>query len=1131
MPPSPASRRSPGRDTRMENHKPGRSLEGSLLVQEKDDDLALFNEMQARERENFLLHSSDDFEDAFSSKLRHFADYKIGISIPARGESSDILHADGEKNDYEWLMTPPDTPLFPSLDDEPAPANIPARGRKLSQPINISRSSTMERSHRSSRGSASPSRSSPSPRCSNSVGQSRGKPSSAPHTSPISSLQNATPYRRISPPPSKQSASVRRSSSPTPRRMSTGSSASAGTSGVRAMSPQKVTRGSSASPKIKAWQANIPGFSCDVPPNLRTSLADRPASYVRGSSPASINGRDSSLKISRQSMSPTATRSVSSTYSHERDWLSPHSKGSLASSGDDDIDSLPPVTVGSLDQCTPRKVSTYSNNNKSLVHTRRSPKMSTSAPKRSFDSVLRQMDNRKAPQNMFRPLLSSVPSTTFYSGNASSSHAITLKNSSITTSSKMSSDRRASVSLVTEYNLYGKDDIVDESEKLLCPDIQEEIFAFDKEDEELGSGLPGDIHRSHWTKDSSGNCDNIEVSSGHISTQVHLSEVDDLGSTVLCSLCGCNYNATDLEEMEMKLCKECRLKENFPSVTFESVDTDRPHLVSISTLEKSENLDSLMIVVSGSPQVAESDELRCIVTHLGDDSPSSSHVGVPEGNAFKRAEENLSERRGPVDGGGCSQEQEHLSCHPNGEITAEGSGISLLLKRSNSNKGLIVQSRALASTILPYEDMSYAKETTISMRSSIGYGSLSSSSSIDLNSSKQTDSWMQRQFSGRKFDTDNRCEVKSQGVGPSLSRTSSYSHQAIGPVTTTSEINFEGSVGDMNKNLSAETAGASLCEELYVDVMETDLPYSSSIHSAVPQEDNLDHCESGRKTDASALQLSRDVADDGQGGDSVACHDDIQETLNLENCEDSHGNIRNQTNPKASSATENVISDTCMSVSNEMPASTNGSFASKLEIKASDCHHCEAGSEVVDTHPNLNSPINEFQEPLKKDSNGSDPISSYPVVDILEESTVTVESHGRSRMRSLTLEEATDTILFCSSIVHDLAYGSASIAMEKEQEALEALEGFRPTVTLVGKSISSDTNDPRSGRIISKRGLKPHNRAPKQKPTDTYKRPPSCEPENDENIDESLTRNMGLPHKFDSAKPPKLESKCNCTIM
>lgn len=37
-----------------------------------------------------------------ATKLKHFSDYKLGISIPVRGESSDLLNADGEKNDYEW---------------------------------------------------------------------------------------------------------------------------------------------------------------------------------------------------------------------------------------------------------------------------------------------------------------------------------------------------------------------------------------------------------------------------------------------------------------------------------------------------------------------------------------------------------------------------------------------------------------------------------------------------------------------------------------------------------------------------------------------------------------------------------------------------------------------------------------------------------------------------------------------------------------------------------------------------------------------------------------------------------------------------------------------------------------------
>lgn len=37
-----------------------------------------------------------------ATKLRYFSDLKLGISVPARGESSDLLNADGEKNDYDW---------------------------------------------------------------------------------------------------------------------------------------------------------------------------------------------------------------------------------------------------------------------------------------------------------------------------------------------------------------------------------------------------------------------------------------------------------------------------------------------------------------------------------------------------------------------------------------------------------------------------------------------------------------------------------------------------------------------------------------------------------------------------------------------------------------------------------------------------------------------------------------------------------------------------------------------------------------------------------------------------------------------------------------------------------------------
>lgn len=243
----------------------------------------------------------------------------------------------------------------------------------------------MEKSYRSSRGSPSPNRLSPSPRSGNSSFQStRGRPSSAPQSSPTPALRSATPTRRPSPPPSKSSTSAPRSSTPTPRRMSTGSRGTAVSPSVRGTSPIRTSRGNSASPKIRGWQSNIPGFSLEAPPNLRTSLSDRPASYVRGSSPS---------KFSRQSMSPTASRSISSSHSHDRDRFSSHSKGSFASSGDDDMDSLQSIPIGGSDYSVSKRVGAYPNN-RAPAFSKKSPRIlsSSSAPKRSsFDSALRQM--------------------------------------------------------------------------------------------------------------------------------------------------------------------------------------------------------------------------------------------------------------------------------------------------------------------------------------------------------------------------------------------------------------------------------------------------------------------------------------------------------------------------------------------------------------------------------------------------------------------------------------------------------------------------------------------------------------------------------------------------------------------
>lgn len=91
-------------------------------------------------------------------------------------------------------------------------------------------------------------------------------------------------------------------------------------------------------------------------------------------------------------MSPTASRSVSSSHSHDRDPFSSHSKGSVASSGDDDLDSPQSISMSSLDRSTPKSIGAFPNN-RALGFSKKPSRIlsSSSAPKRSFDLALQQM--------------------------------------------------------------------------------------------------------------------------------------------------------------------------------------------------------------------------------------------------------------------------------------------------------------------------------------------------------------------------------------------------------------------------------------------------------------------------------------------------------------------------------------------------------------------------------------------------------------------------------------------------------------------------------------------------------------------------------------------------------------------
>ncbi|OMO81432.1 hypothetical protein COLO4_23621 [Corchorus olitorius] len=1147
MPPSPALRYSPGRELRGDNHKRGRSLEGGLGVRDKEDDLALFNDMQTRERENFLLQSSDDFEDSFSTKLKHFSEFKLGISIPARGESSELLNADEEKNDYEWLLTPPDTPLFPSLDDEPLVANVAHRGRPRSQAISISRSSTMDKSYRSSRGSASPNRLSPSPRSGNSALQSRGRPSSAPQSSPV---RPATPTRRPSPPPSKISTPARRSSTPTPRRTSTGSSGTVASSGVRGTSPVRTSRGNSASPKIRAWQSNIPGFSLEAPPNLRTSLGDRPASYVRGSSPASRNGRDA--KFGRQSMSPTPSRSASSSRSHDRDQFSSYSRGSIASSGDDDLDSLQSIPISGSSHSVSRRHGPLPNNKAPTFNKKSARVMSpSSAPKRSFDSALRQMDHRKSPPNMFRPLLSSVPSTTFYTGKGSSAHrSLISRNSSVTSSSNASSDQVSAV-LDSEVNDHQHDDMASESGKGPCADVQEEVFAFDKMDvlnqdasyERRDGSL--NILMEDADRDSAIQCDpehseelsrhglEVEISSTSdaLCDRGDLSEVDSFENTKICSRCGCRYHVIEPVEEEISLCTDCSRQQDIAAFDLSErtiVTEEISPGLSIKVCEEDKQVKELETSLPSSDSLLQvTDAVEPLISQQEENIKQSENFSQENSLGRSLAEggeqrlDNHQEMDQPAVGYSLpdrdtgSQHLQNSGEHSGLKIhTSEVAGISVLLKRSNSNKGAVVQGRTFAT--IPYEDLSYARDSSNSFRSSIGHGSISASSSVDFSSSRQTDTRVQRQFSGRKSDLENyRYDMNSkpQSLALSLSRSSSNNYQALSLAASTNEDNFEGSVRSLKFDEADEIAVVSQGKVVASENFEADLTDSSFTGAAIPEKDGIEWNEISRTTDTLTSELLEAT--------SAASFPPSEDCV-YENGDDLPSNARIVSNVEASASTldptieeHSLLNDTLDGVDVAEPPGLS-SLATISEIEMDNSCQSSSDSEIDGSSPNHERKKGsvDLTIAIPPDVDTTASVREHNTSDhadgILEESTVLVESHGGSKARSLTLEEATDTILFCSSIVHDLAYQAATIAIEKENSV--PLEGSRPTVTILGKS-TADRKDLR-GRTVGRRNSKSHK--VRQRRVETDAKSPSPKTENDENADESSYRNVGIPNKVDT---------------
>ncbi|KAI3734950.1 hypothetical protein L6452_14432 [Arctium lappa] len=508
------------------------------VMKEKEEELGLFLEMRKREKErtDLLLQNTEEELDSSIGSIEGSSQmFNMPSATPARKTGAEeFLNSENDKNDYDWLLTPPGTPLFPSLEMEsqkivmgqigtpkarptalksrlsnthpeatgrnnlvsrqPAPSpglNTSSAGLRRpsssggpgSRPATPTGRPTLGTSSRTTSNSvpkttsnttskptsttaSRPSRSStPTPRPT--MGSTKPTlPARSSTPTPRSSARSSTPTSRPSLPASKPT-----SRAPTPTRRQATLTTVTKTSTLPQKSPPTVTkpapnttrnaaaappRASSPSVKPRPWKPHeMPGYSFDAPPNLRTSLSDRPTSATRGR-PGAPSIRSSSVepvpngRVRRQSCSPSRGR-LPNGMSHTSGSSVPVPALNRAYAKAND--NLSPGLYGTKmveRVINMRKLVPPKQDDKHSPHSNFSGKSSSpdssgfgrSLSKKSLDMAIRHMDIRRTVPGNLRPLMTNIPASSMYSvrPGPTRSRTISVSDSPLATSSNASSE-------------------------------------------------------------------------------------------------------------------------------------------------------------------------------------------------------------------------------------------------------------------------------------------------------------------------------------------------------------------------------------------------------------------------------------------------------------------------------------------------------------------------------------------------------------------------------------------------------------------------------------------------------------------------------------------------------------------
>ncbi|KZV40863.1 hypothetical protein F511_22802 [Dorcoceras hygrometricum] len=179
---------------------PGHSPNGSLRNFNEDDNLDLFS----KTRRSFSVTSAHHPD--VTLKLGRLS---IGSAKQGKSGLDDMLSADGGKHDYDWLLTPPGTPLVPSSGgNESQPGLLAPRSSQLVRSISTTKASRLSVSQSESNHAAKPTRSRSVTRSSGS--SSQHNPYSSKSTSILnSSSASVSSYIRPSTPTNRSSGTTR----------------------------------------------------------------------------------------------------------------------------------------------------------------------------------------------------------------------------------------------------------------------------------------------------------------------------------------------------------------------------------------------------------------------------------------------------------------------------------------------------------------------------------------------------------------------------------------------------------------------------------------------------------------------------------------------------------------------------------------------------------------------------------------------------------------------------------------------------------------------------------------------------------------------------------------------------------